>query len=419
MKFNPDGVSSSDIYSINEEAMLHFRRLYSQSNEARAYLRARGVNRESFYRFKIGYAPGDMALVEIMASKTPIQKSEQEVVHQLKGDAIRGAANYDLERIKQMNAAGLINWHQNKTYEKFYNKFSDRMMFPIRNDEGLVIGFGGRVFKENPRKNDEPKYMNTPETIVFSKRNHLYGLYEGLQSLDDDSTHPKRFDRIHVFEGFMDVIQAHQNGLTNSVASLGTAVTPEQIGLLMKYTDTIVFVFDGDKAGERASSKALPVAAPFVTKGANISFAFLPEGEDPDSFIKNKGINAFKSVVKENSRSFIDGVILEGINHFTGPADGGAGLSTQRYLYSVNILKKMFTMDKDVDLERDRIHEALSVLNASHALEPEFIPAQLAGLFKDHLKGYHNECDYLPVGDIPAESRSKRINSTLSKVDFS
>jgi DNA primase len=162
-------------------------------------------------------------------------------------------------------------------------------MFPIHNTKGNVIGFGGRVLSSK----DNPKYLNSPETPLFSKSKELYGLYHCRK-------YSRRIDYILVVEGYMDVIALHQQGITSVVATLGTATTPAHLQVLSRSAETIVFCFDGDKAGRDAAWKALKTSLPAITAGLLIKFLILPEGEDPDTLIKRESAKSFTNRVEES-----------------------------------------------------------------------------------------------------------------------
>ena len=181
--------------------------------------------------------------------------------------------------------------------EKRYDRFRDRVMFPIRNVKGECIGFGGRVLGD-----EKPKYLNSPETPVFSKGRELYGLFEARQAL-------REHGYVLVTEGYMDVVALAQLGFPNAVATLGTACTTDHVQKLVRFTDSVVFSFDGDSAGRRAARKALDAALPFASDVRNVKFLFLPAEHDPDSFIRAHGKDAFSRYISEAvplSRFLID-----------------------------------------------------------------------------------------------------------------
>ena len=172
--------------------------------------------------------------------------------------------------------------------DDYYDRFRDRLMFPIHNTKGSVIGFGGRVLSSK----DNPKYLNSPETPLFSKSKELYGLYHCRK-------YSRKIDAIIVVEGYMDVIALHQQGITNVVATLGTATTSSHLQVLSRTAEIIVFCFDGDKAGRDAAWKALQTSLPAITAGLVIKFLLLPEGEDPDTLINSESAKAFNKRVDE------------------------------------------------------------------------------------------------------------------------
>jgi DNA primase len=207
---------------------------------------------------------------------------------------------------------------------KRYDRFRDRIMFPIRSVQGEVIGFGGRVLDQG-----EPKYLNSPETPVFSKGRELYGLFEARSALRDQGY-------VLVTEGYMDVVALAQLGFPNAVATLGTACTTDHVQKLFRFTDAVVFSFDGDGAGRRAARKALDAALPYANDVRSIKFLFLPTEHDPDSFIRANGRDAFARYVSEAtplSRFLIESA-REGLD--LNSAEGRAHLSSNaKPLWSV------------------------------------------------------------------------------------
>lgn len=191
------------------------------------------------------------------------------------------------ESIQDLLTMGMIVPKKDKK-DDYYDRFRDRLMFPIHNTKGSVIGFGGRVLSSK----DNPKYLNSPETPLFSKSKELYGLYHCRK-------YSRKIDAIIVVEGYMDVIALHQQGITNVVATLGTATTSSHLQVLSRTAETIVFCFDGDKAGRDAAWKALQTSLPAITAGLVIKFLLLPEGEDPDTLINSESAKAFNKRVDE------------------------------------------------------------------------------------------------------------------------
>jgi DNA primase len=188
------------------------------------------------------------------------------------------------EAIDRLLAAGLVIRKDNGSH---YDRFRDRVMFPIRDVRGRCIGFGGRALGDG-----EPKYLNSPETVLFHKGRELYGLYEARQAL-------RQIDRFVVVEGYMDVVALARHGIDFSVATLGTATTADHLNRLFRLTDNVDFCFDGDRAGEKAAWRALETALPHIREGRQVRFVFLPEGHDPDSFVNEHGAGAFIKALDE------------------------------------------------------------------------------------------------------------------------
>ena len=229
-----------------------YRQHLREGAHAIAYLKGRGVSGQIAKRYGLGYAPaGWHGLASVFAE-------------------------YDSPLLVE---AGLVI--QSEEDGKRYDRFRDRVMFPIRNVKGECIGFGGRVFGD-----EKPKYLNSPETPVFHKGRELYGLYEARQAIREAGS-------VLVTEGYMDVVALAQLGFGNAVATLGTACTAEHVHKLFRFTEQVVFSFDGDAAGRRAARKALDAALPYATDTRAIKFLFLPPEHDPDSFIRTFGQDAF------------------------------------------------------------------------------------------------------------------------------
>ena len=238
-----------------ERATAHYRKQLKQHAPAIDYLKRRGLSGEIAARFGLGYAPAGW---RGLASAFP---------------------RYDDPLLAE---SGLVIVQGDEGDEqKRYDRFRDRIMFPIRSVKGEVIGFGGRVLDGG-----EPKYLNSPETPLFVKGRELYGLYEARHALRGKGC-------VLVVEGYMDVVALAQHGFDNAVATLGTACTAEHVQKLFRFTDTVVFSFDGDAAGRRAAGRALEAALPHATDLRNVRFLFLPREHDPDSFVRDKGPAAF------------------------------------------------------------------------------------------------------------------------------
>lgn len=226
------------------------------------YAKNRGVSGSIAKRFELGFAPPGWT--NLFDAYKDSEESTQDLL-----------------------TMGMIVPKKDKK-DDYYDRFRDRLMFPIHNTKGSVIGFGGRVLSSK----DNPKYLNSPETPLFSKSKELYGLYHCRK-------YSRKIDAIIVVEGYMDVIALHQQGITNVVATLGTATTSSHLQVLSRTAETIVFCFDGDKAGRDAAWKALQMSLPAITAGLVIKFLLLPEGEDPDTLINSESAKAFNKRVDE------------------------------------------------------------------------------------------------------------------------
>ncbi|HRE31601.1 MAG TPA: DNA primase, partial [Candidatus Berkiella sp.] len=185
------------------------------------------------------------------------------------------------QALKVLEEAGLIIKHESG---RFYDRFRNRIMFPIRDRKGNVLGFGGRVMD-----NSQPKYLNSPDSPLFQKGHCLYGIHEALQG--------ERWQKAIVVEGFFDVVMLAQHGIKGALATQGTAITSHHLTYLFQQVPEVVFCFDGDKAGQAAAWKALQLVLPFLTKDRHVRFTFLPEGEDPDSFVRKNGSANFQMLL--------------------------------------------------------------------------------------------------------------------------
>ena len=254
--------------SVLEKAAHAYSRQLRHSPRAIEYFKGRGVSGEIAKTFGLGYAPeGWRALASVFPDYSDALLVESGLV--ITGEAGETGAK---------NTAGEA---------KRYDRFRDRIMFPIRNVKGECIGFGGRVLSD-----EKPKYLNSPETPVFSKGRELYGLFEARTALRTQGY-------ALVTEGYMDVVALAQLGFANAVATLGTACTTEHVQKLFRFTDSVVFSFDGDSAGRRAAHKALEAALPFASDVRTVKFLFLPPEHDPDSYIREHGQEGFAACVKQ------------------------------------------------------------------------------------------------------------------------
>ena len=246
---------------VLERAAEHYRRQLKEHPQAIDYLKRRGLSGEVAKRFGLGFAPSGW---RSLASVFP---------------------RYDDPLLAESGM--VIVQGDDGPEQKRYDRFRERIMFPIRSVKGEVIGFGGRVLDSG-----EPKYLNSPETPIFVKGRELYGLFEARTALRSKGY-------VLVVEGYMDVVALAQNGFANAVATLGTACTAEHVQKLFRFTDTVVFSFDGDAAGRRAAGRALEAALPHATDLRSVRFLFLPPEHDPDSFVRELGAAAFDAQVAQ------------------------------------------------------------------------------------------------------------------------
>ena len=244
-----------------------YRQQLKASTRAVEYLKGRGLTGEIAKRYALGYAPDGWQGLE----------------------AVFGSYANDEVAKTLLEGGLLIQGEQAEGGQpvKRYDRFRDRVMFPIRNPKGQTIGFGGRILDQG-----EPKYLNSPETPLFSKGNTLYGLFEARQAIRSQ-------EYVLVCEGYMDVVALAQLGFPNAVATLGTACTANHVRMLLRQTDKVVFSFDSDSAGQRAAQRALEACLPLMSDDKEIRFLFLPTEHDPDSYVRAYGASAFEKVIKE------------------------------------------------------------------------------------------------------------------------
>ena len=250
---NPDSV---DQYAALEAANKFFQRQLAATPKALAYFDGRGVSAEIRAQFGLGYAPDGYS-------------------------ALKDALGTDERRMKLLERVGLFSKNDKG---HVYDKFRDRVMFPILDRRGRTIAFGGRVLQ----KDDGPKYLNSPETALFHKGRELYGLWQVRQA-------NQKIERLIVVEGYMDVIALFQHGVAQAVATLGTATTPDHAELLFRNAPDVYFCFDGDAAGRRAAGKAMESVLPRLKDGRQAFFLFLPDGEDPDTLVRDEGREGFEA----------------------------------------------------------------------------------------------------------------------------
>ena len=246
-----------DLYEVLMKAAQYYRNQLKGAPRAIEYLKMRGLSGEVAKDFGIGYAPDGWQNLQ---------------------------AEFSDYNSKALVAAGLVIQGDEG---KRYDRFRDRVMFPIVDQRGHIIGFGGRVLDKG-----EPKYLNSPETALFEKGRELYGLYQGRRAIRDAG-------RVIVVEGYMDVVALAQSGIGYAVATLGTATTPTHVQKLLRQVEEVVFCFDGDDAGRRAAWRALENSLDQLADGKQLSFLFLPQGEDPDTYVRMLGKDAFEKLLNE------------------------------------------------------------------------------------------------------------------------
>lgn len=251
--FSPQEKPKQSSYDILIKASEYYQKQLKISSKAIDYLKSRGLDGKIAKRFQLGYVSNDW------------------------NNLIKALGDAPATRQALIESGLLI--HKNTGQD--YDRFRDRVMFPIRDVRGRVIGFGGRVIDQG-----DPKYLNSPETTIFHKSQELYGLYEAKEE-------SRQIQRFLIVEGYMDVIALHQSGISYAVATLGTAFNIKHIQKLLRYSEEIVFCFDGDAAGQRAAWRALTISMPLLRDGIQLKFLFLPDGLDPDDYIRQRGKESF------------------------------------------------------------------------------------------------------------------------------
>jgi DNA primase len=281
---------AADLHDVMARVARFFEQNLADQPRARKYLEMRGIDAKTAAKFALGFAPDSW-------------------------DSLLNRFGAHEEERRQILQLGMIIERDTRGSERaagFYDRFRDRLMFPIRDSRGRVIGFGGRIIDQG-----EPKYLNSPETPLFHKGRELYGLYEARQARAD-------FKRLMIVEGYMDVVRLHQAGITYAVATLGTATTQEHLNKIFRSTSEVVFCFDGDRAGRQAAWRALENALPLARDGRELKFMFLPEGHDPDTLVAEEGAEAFEnrlSVALPLSEYLIQHLMVEvNLEHIDGRA---------------------------------------------------------------------------------------------------
>lgn len=247
-----------DLYELMEQISAFYRAVLAQDENGLSYLIQRGLSAEIIEKFEIGFAPNSM-------------------------DTVLRYFGRNQDEVQKLLDTGMLSKNDNG---RVYDRFRHRIMFPIRDRRGRVIAFGGRVLGD-----ERPKYLNSPESATYHKGSELYGLWQVLQINETPTS-------LLVVEGYMDVVALAQFGIDNAVASLGTATTGEQIQAMFRVTEQIICCYDGDRAGREAAWRALENALPYLYDGRQLKFIFLPEGEDPDTFVRSQGKDGFESYLQ-------------------------------------------------------------------------------------------------------------------------
>jgi len=344
------------LYDALEQASHLYQQQLRQSDRAIQYLKQRGLSGEIARRYKLGFAPdGWSFLLDSME---------------------RNASN-----IYHLTATGML---VEKSSGKHYDRFRDRIMFPILDRRGRTIAFGGRIIDEG-----EPKYLNSPETPIFHKGYELYGFYEARQAV-------RNLQRIVVVEGYMDVVALAQNGIEYAVASLGTATTKDQIQKLFRSVHEVIFCYDGDQAGHKAAWRALENTLPILRDGLEAKFLFLPDGEDPDTMVRKEGKQAFETRLKNSIplSEFLFDKLLKDID--AKSMDGKARLA--------NIAKPLLATIPE-SVFRDLMYKRLS---------------ELVGISDQKLQGEHESTETEKIEKQPAtrmrNSREVKQNATRDAI---
>ncbi len=255
----PTRQSNADLYELLEQVTAYYCQQLKYSQAAIDYLKSRGLNGETAAEYGLGYAPSGWN------NLTPVLGKDKHA--------------------ELLKSGMLTRWDNGDTHDRF----RERLMFPIRDQRGRTIGFGGRITKPD---SSPAKYLNSPETPLFHKSRELYGLYEARKAV-------RKLESFYIVEGYIDVIAMAQNGMRNVVATMGTAITAEHLKKLFKIAPAIIFCFDGDRAGRDAAWRALENTLPVMRDGRMVRFLFLPDGEDPDSMIRQHGRDVFERLTGE------------------------------------------------------------------------------------------------------------------------
>lgn len=390
--------ANNKLYKINVEAARYFFSNLKINKTALSYFYRRGITQNTIVHFGLGYAPqGWNNIMNFLKSK--------------------GYTELDM-----INAGLIIKNENNKLYDRFRN----RIIFPVFDYKGKVIGFGGRVLDDS-----KPKYLNSPETVLFKKGTNLYGLNFAVKNLKEKT--------LIIVEGYMDCISLHQQGITNVVASLGTALTPSQAKLLKRYADKIIISYDADLAGQNATLRGLEI---LKTEGFDIRVLTVPEGKDPDEFIRNNGKEAFLNLIN-TSLPLTDyklKMIKEGIDFKSPTGAANYASSASQIIAELNPVEKDIYIKKiseETGIKEQAIYDLISGeiqknVNKSENvntvdnfgqklyLEPSYLRAErtLLRLMHDKTDAYNYITNNFLVDSLIDESHKKIYELIVSNINL-
>lgn len=386
-RHSPTGPKLSSLTEVMANAAKYYYEQLKRSEKAIDYLKARGVSGEIAHNFGIGYAPD--------------------------GWQNLGAVFEDYT-IEGLQLAGLVIKNENG---RLYDRFRDRIMFPIMNQKGEVIAFGGRVLGEG-----EPKYLNSPETPLFEKGREVFGLPQARAALREKNT-------AIVVEGYMDVVALAQHGIGNAVATLGTATTATHVKKLLRQVDRIVYCFDGDAAGKKAAWRALENSLEALPEQKSIGFVFLPEKDDPDSFVREQGKDAYERMISQ-SVPLSEFLLRELSSHCDmTTAEGRAKLVAeakpllarlQTPLLRLQLVKRLAEASGFSQSEVERLCDLRPVARAAPVRVPRQAPSLLRPLLRLLLQKPElaKSVPYTTLPDNSAEARAvKRLCETIQACD--
>ena len=377
-----DGPRINALTEVMARAARYFYEQLKHSPKAVTYLKERGVSGEIAQKFGIGYAPDGWQNL---------------------------AAAFDDYAAVELQQAGLVIKNEQG---RLYDRFRDRVMFPIMNQKGEVIAFGGRVLGEG-----EPKYLNSPETPLFEKGREVFGLPQARAALREK-------DAAVVVEGYMDVVALAQHGVGNAVATLGTATTATHVQKLMRQVDRIVYCFDGDAAGRKAAWRALENSLEALPEQKSIGFVFLPDGEDPDSYVRSFGTEAFERLTRQATplsefllrelASHCDMTSAEGRSKLVAEAKP---LLTrlQTPLLRLQLVKRLAEASGFSQAEVERLCELRPIVRAAPARAPRQAPSLFRPLLRLLLQK-PELANSLPLAALPANVAEARAVARLGEV---